>query len=108
MARDYLGEFEHVVLLAVMRLGPDAYGVTIKQEIEERTGRKVSLGSIYPTVDRLQAKGFVTSRLGEPTAARGGRAKRHFKITPVGLRALRRSRRMLSALWDGFEPEAAT
>jgi len=103
--RDYLGEFEQVVLLAIMRLGPDAYGVTIKDEIEARTRRSVSLGAIYPTVDRLEEKGFVISRAGEPTAERGGRSKRHIKISPAGLRALRRSHKMLAALWDGFEQE---
>ncbi|MEJ2239953.1 MAG: helix-turn-helix transcriptional regulator [Gemmatimonadales bacterium] len=103
--RDHLGEFEQVVLLATMRLGPDAYGVTIKDEIEARTRRKVSLGAIYPTVDRLEEKGFVTSRAGEPTAERGGRSRRHIKIKPAGLRALRRSHEMLAALWDGFEQE---
>jgi PadR family transcriptional regulator PadR len=103
--RDYLGEFEQIVLLAIMRLGPEAYGVTIKDEIEARTRRKVSLGAIYPTVDRLEQKGFVTSRAGEPTAERGGRSKRHIKISPAGLRALRRSHEMLAALWDGFERE---
>lgn len=104
--RDYLGDFEQVVLLAVMRLGPEAYGVSIKREIEERTGRTVSLGAIYPTMDRLEAKGFVISRVGQPTPERGGRAKRHFRINAAGRRALRRSHEMLAALWDGFEPEA--
>ncbi|UCD24756.1 MAG: helix-turn-helix transcriptional regulator [Gemmatimonadota bacterium] len=106
--RDYLGDFEQVVLLTVMRLGPDAYGVSIKQEIEQRTHRKVSLGAIYPTLDRLEAKGLVASRVGVPTAERGGRAKRHFEINSAGLAALRRSHAMLAALWDGFEQEVAS
>jgi len=101
-----LGDFEQVVLLAVMRLGPHAYGVSIKHEIEARTRRNVSLGAIYPTVDRLEDKGFVITRAGRPTGERGGRSKRHVKITPAGLRALRRSHSMLAALWEGFEPEA--
>ncbi|UCE28371.1 MAG: helix-turn-helix transcriptional regulator [Gemmatimonadota bacterium] len=104
--RDYLGDFEQVVLLAVMRLGPDAYGVSIKHEIEQRAHRKVTLGAIYPTLDRLEAKGLVSSRVGKPTAERGGRAKRHFEISAAGRKALRRSREMLAALWDGFEQEA--
>jgi len=104
--RDYLGDFEQVVLLAVMRLGPNAYGVHIQKEIAERTLREVSLGAIYPTMDRLEAKGFVSSRVGEPTAERGGRAKRYVEIRPAGRKALRRSRTMLAALWDGFEPES--
>ncbi len=104
--RDYLGDFEQVVLLAIMRLGPDAYGVSIQQEIARRTGREVSVGAIYPTMDRLEEKGFVTSRVGEPTAERGGRAKRYVEINPAGRKALRRSHMALAALWEGFEPES--
>jgi DNA-binding PadR family transcriptional regulator len=103
--REYLGEFEQVVLLAVMRLGPDAYGVTIRKEIEERTGRSVSVGAIYPTLDRLEKKGFVSSYIGEPTPERGGRSKRHFRLETAGLAALERSRNMLDALWEGLETE---
>ena len=103
--REYLGEFEHLVLLAVMWLGPSSYGVTIREEIESRTGRDVSLGAIYPTLDRLEGKGFVSSYTGEPTGERGGRSKRHFKVEPAGEKALHRSREVLAALWDGLEPE---
>ncbi len=103
--RDYLGELEHVALLALMRLGEDAYGVTIQREIEARTGRRVSLGTIYPTLKRLEVKGYVSSRVGEPTAERGGRAKRFFHLEPQGRAELHRSRAMLAALWDGFEPD---
>ncbi len=103
--RNFLGEFEQVVLLAVMRLGPDAYGVTIRREIESCTGRSVSLGAIYPTLHRLERKGLVTSQTGEPTAARGGRAKRHFSLEPRGVAALRQSRDVLDALWRGFETD---
>ncbi|MCK5652190.1 MAG: helix-turn-helix transcriptional regulator, partial [Gemmatimonadetes bacterium] len=88
-----------------MRLGPSSYGVTIREEIESRTGRDVSLGAIYPTLDRLEGKGFVSSYTGEPTGERGGRSKRHFKVEPAGEKALHRSREMLAALWDGLEPE---
>lgn len=101
----YLGEFEQLVLLALMRLGEDAYGVSIRREIQDRTGRAVSLGAIYPTLHRLEEKGFVTSYRGEPTASRGGRAKRHFQLTAEGRAALRQSREMLAALWEGFEAE---
>ena len=94
-----------VVLLAVMRLGPASYGVTIREEIESRTGRDVSLGAVYPTLDRLERKGFVSSYSGEPTGERGGRAKRHFRIEPAGEEALHRTREMLAALWEGFEAE---
>ncbi len=103
--REYLGEFEQVVLLAVMRLGDDAYGVTIRREIEERMGRTVTLGSIYPTLHRLEAKGFVSSFTGEPTASRGGRSRRHFQLQPEGHAALRRSRDLVAALWAGYETE---
>lgn len=98
-----LGEFEHLILLAVMRLEPTAYGVNIKQEIEERTGRKVTLGAIYPTLDRLEGKGYVSSKFSEPTAERGGRAKRYFRLEPAGIEAINRAREMLLSLWSGFE-----
>jgi DNA-binding PadR family transcriptional regulator len=103
--RDYLGEFEQLVLLAVMRLGPESYGVTIREEIEARSGRDVSLGAIYPTLDRLEQKGYVKSFTGEPTGERGGRSKRHFVLQPAGDEALRKSWEMLTSLWDGYEPE---
>lgn len=103
--RDSLGGFEEIVLLAVMRLGPDSYGVTLRKEIQDRTGRDVSLGAIYPTLDRLEEKGLVSSRRGEPTGERGGRARRHFRLEPPGLEALRHSRETVDAMWEGFEPE---
>jgi len=78
--RDYLGEFEHIVILALLRLADRAYGVTVRQEIEERTGREVSIGAIYATLDRLEAKGYVKSVVGEPTPERGGRSKRFFCV----------------------------
>lgn len=101
--RGYLGEFEQIVLLALRHLGPEAYGVTIRREIEARTGRKVSHGAIYPTLDRLEAKGYVSSSIGRPTAQRGGRSKKHFKLRPAGRAALERSRAMLAAMWEGLE-----
>lgn len=88
---DYLGELEHVVLLALMRLGDEAYGVTVRQEIERRTGRELSIGATYTTLDRMEAKGLVASRVGEPTVARGGRAKRHFQVTSRGIAAVNRT-----------------
>jgi len=103
--RDYLGEFEQLVLLAVMRLGPGSYGVTIRQEIEARSGRDVSLGAIYPTLERLEAKGYVSSHVGKPTGERGGRARRHYALEPAGEKALRRSWEILTSLWDGYTPE---
>lgn len=104
---DYLGEFEIVVLLAVARLGDDAYGMTIRMEIEERTGRGVSLGTVYNTLRRLQRKGYLASELGDPTPERGGKAKRFYALEPEGAEALERSRRMFERLWaDLGEPLA--
>lgn len=97
--RGYLSSFELMVLLALVRLGDDAYGVTISREIEDHTGREVLLGSVYAALERLGEKGFVSSRLGNPTSERGGRAKRYFRITAKGLRDLREAQRALTALW---------
>ena len=103
---DYLGEFEMVVMLTLVRLGEQAYGMTIRLEIEERTGRSVSIGAVYTTLRRLQRKGFVLSALGEPSPSRGGRAKKYFTLEPDGLDALQRSREMFASLWKGV-PEAS-
>ena len=100
---EHLGEFEQMVLLAVARLGQEGYGVTVRQEIEGRTGREVAVGAVYATLDRLEGKGMLASFEGEPTGERGGRARRHFRLLPEGARALRASRRMLDAMWDGVE-----
>ncbi len=102
---DYLGEFEIVVLSTLLHLGDNAYGMTIRCAIEERTGRAVSIGAIYATLRRLERKGLVVSRLGEPTAERGGRAKRFFGLEPAGEEAIARSRAMFARLWDDL-PEA--
>jgi DNA-binding PadR family transcriptional regulator len=99
--RDTLGGFELQVLLAVMRLGEDAYGVPIADTIEAASGREVAAGSIYITLDRLEEKGLVTSRLGESTPERGGRAKTYFRITGKGVRAVRQAQRTLIRLWSG-------
>src|SRR5579864_1587851 len=84
-----LGDFEQLVLLALVRLGPEAYGATILREIEQRTGRRLSIGAVYVTLRRLESKGFVISRIGEPTAERGGRRKKHIALRPAGERSLR-------------------
>ncbi len=97
---DYLGEFEIVVLSTLQRLGENAYGMTIRCAIDERTGRSVSIGAIYATLRRLERKGLVASRLGEPTAERGGRAKRFFVLEPAGEEAVVRARAMFASLWD--------
>ena len=99
--REFLGGFELLVLLALMRLGDEAYGVPISDAIEESSGREVAIGSVYLTLDRLESKGLVSSRLGEPTAERGGRAKTYFHITAKGLREVRQARRTLMQLWHG-------
>ena len=98
-----LGEFEQVVLLAVLRLGDDAYAVPVHDEIPRCTGRDVSRGSIYITLDRLETKGYLRSRLADPTPERGGRAKRYYSLRPRAIDALRDSRRALVALWRGLE-----
>jgi PadR family transcriptional regulator PadR len=104
---DLLGSLEYIVLLAVVRLGPDAYGMTVRREIEKRVGRNLSIGAVYATLDRLEAKGLVSSTIGEPTSARGGRAKRHFRIAAAGARALKTSddaiRRMSAGLKRTWE-----
>ncbi len=100
--RENLGNFELMVLLALMRLEDDAYGLPILHEIETRIGRAVALGSVYAALARLEAKGFVTSRMGEPTPERGGKAKRYFRVTGAGIREVRGVRRALVSLWDGL------
>jgi len=91
-----------MVLLALVRLGDDAYGVPISKELLNLAGREVALGSVYAALDRLQEKGFVTSLLGDPTPERGGRAKRYFRVTRAGLRALKMTRTALTNLWSGI------
>ena len=100
--REFLGGFELLVLSAVMRLGDDAYGVPIAEAIAESSGREVALGSVYVTLDRLGRRGLVTSRMGEPTAERGGRAKTYFQVTAKGMREIRHARQTLTALWDAI------
>ena len=97
--RSYLGETEMIVLLAVVRLGDAAYGVPISKELLLIAKRELSLGSIYAALERLEGKGFVSSSLGEPTPERGGRAKRYFRASPRGLRALKMTRSALTNLW---------
>jgi PadR family transcriptional regulator, regulatory protein PadR len=101
--REHLGEFEQIVLLAILRLGDDAYGVPIRLEIEQRTGRSVTVGALYRTLDRLQDKGYVSSAFSDPTPERGGRSKRYFTVQPLGVRTLRDSREALAAMWEGLE-----
>lgn len=100
---DFLGEFEQVVLLAVARLAGHGYGVSVRREIEERTGRDVSVGAVYATLDRLESKGLLSSWEGDPTPVRGGRSKRYFELLPAGARALEATREMMGSMWDGVD-----
>lgn len=97
-----LGEFEILVLAALLRLGDDAYGISILNTIESRSGRSVSLGALYPTLSRLEQKQYVTSRMGEATPERGGRAKRYYALTTTGAAALKRSSEILSSMLAGL------
>lgn len=100
--RTFLGEFEHLVLAAALRL-ERGYGASLVREIEERSGRSVHAGSLYVTLDRLEAKGYLTSHQGEPEPERGGRPKRFVEVTPSGVRALAEHRSALLRVWDGIE-----
>jgi DNA-binding PadR family transcriptional regulator len=100
--RRYLGEFELMILLAVIRLGDSAYGVPISRELLETTGRDVALGSVYAALDRLEQKQLVSSMLGDPTPARGGRAKRYYRATAKGIREAKMTKKALSGLWRGM------
>ena len=101
---DFLGEFEQVVLLAVLRLGGDAYAVPIRREIENRTHRNVARGALYVTLERLEEKGYLDSWLADPTPERGGRPKRFYKVQPAGVKALEHSWSALQRMWEGLEP----
>src|SRR5262245_49296717 len=102
MSRETLGHFELLVLLALLRVGDEAYGVPIANEITQSTGKRVILASVYNTLERLEEKGFVGSTVGQPTAERGGRAKRYFSVTTAGLREVRAAKKTLTILWRGI------
>jgi DNA-binding PadR family transcriptional regulator len=97
-----LGEFELMVLLSVIKLGDNAYGVPISRELEKFRARDVSVGSVYAALDRLEAKGLVVSSLGDPTPERGGKAKRYFRVTNHGLRQAHEMRQIFTRLWRGL------
>jgi len=101
--RAFLGEFEQMVLAAVLRLAEGAYGAAVLTEIETRTGRRVSGGSLYVTLDRLEQKGLIRTRLGEPAPERGGRPRRYVRVTRRGLAAMRDVREAMLSLWHGIE-----
>jgi PadR family transcriptional regulator PadR len=98
---EYLGEFEHIVLLTVLRLGDGAYGAMIRNEIERVTGRSPAIGTVHATLERLERKGLVASWIGEPTPERGGKSKRHFKLEADGLSALKEAHKTLERLHAG-------
>lgn len=103
MSRDTLGEFEKLVLLAILQRGGDAYGATVIREIERRTGRTASSGATYVVLRRLEKKGMIASSFGEPTAERGGRPKKYYTVRAAGLEALRVARRAWDAMAEGLE-----
>jgi len=98
-----IGEFEQMVLLALVRLGPEAYGATIKREIETRTGRELSISAVYITLTRLEDKGFVKSHIGDPTPQRGGRRRKHVAILPAGRRAIAQAARSFRLMAEGLK-----
>lgn len=103
MTKGFLGEFEQMVLLAIVRLGPDAYGLAVMDELEAVAGRKPSSGSLYTTLDRMERKRLIASREGEGSTERGGRPRRYLEVTAEGRAQLARSRTTLLRLWDGIE-----
>ena len=105
MGGEFLGELEQMILLAVVRLGPDAYGWAVGEELARVVGRRVSSGALYTTLDRLEGKGLLSARAGDPRPERGGRPRRYLTVTPKGLEALRAGREALSRLWSGIDPE---
>jgi PadR family transcriptional regulator PadR len=98
-----LGEFEQLVLVALVRLGPDAYGATVRREIESRARRHVSISAVYTTLERLEQKGLVRSWIGDPTPARGGRRRKHFELRPLGARALKVAYNAFAGMTAGVE-----
>ena len=104
MSREnHLGDLEELVLLGVLRLGENAYGASIRSELEARGGRSVAVGTVYVTLIRLEEKGLVTSWLADATAVRGGKSKRHFRLVGPGVQALQEERATMERMWDGLE-----
>jgi PadR family transcriptional regulator PadR len=102
---DFLGEFEYIVMLSLLRLGDDAYGMTIRQDIEDRAERPVAVGAVYAALDRLEEKGYITSSEGETTRGRGGRSKTYYKVNGAGLKAVRQTRSVFRRMEKGAEPK---
>src|SRR5687767_13420066 len=106
--RPALGDFEQLVLLGVLRLDDGAYGAAIRQEIHQRSGRDVSINAVYTTLDRLEAKGFLKSWIGEPTPERGGRRRKFYAMRPAGVAALRQAYHAFTAMADGLQNRLET
>jgi len=106
--REALGGFQQLVMLAVLRLGEEAYGAEIQRDIEETAGRSVSISTLYVTLERLQNRGLVSSRMGEPTSVRGGKSKRYYALTEEGREALHAAREQLERMWRGVETDPST
>ena len=104
----FLGEFEQLILLAILQLSGDVYGVPIVDEIERRTGRTVAPAAVYVTLRRLEEKGLVSSWMSEPTAERGGKARRCVKVTRAGVETLRDARQVIDRMWKGLDPGLRT
>jgi len=98
----YLGEFELMILLSILRLGDEAYGVPLTRELSAIRGQDVAIGSVYAALDRLELKGLISSSLGDPSPERGGRAKRYFRVTKDGLKSVRETRQILTRLWKSL------
>jgi PadR family transcriptional regulator, regulatory protein PadR len=103
-----LGEFEQLVLIALVRLGPDAYGATVRRDIESRAGRELSIAAVYTTLERLEQKGLVRSWIGDPTPQRGGRRRKHFELLPLGARALKLAHKAYAGMVAGLEQRLKT
>ncbi len=103
MGSKSLGEFEQIVLLAVLRRGDNAYGASVRKELRARTDRTIARGALYVTLERLERKGLLTSKMGAATPERGGKAKRYYGLSAEGLTLLRQSGRDLMSLWQGYE-----
>ncbi len=101
---NYPGEFEQMVLLAVLRLGEEAFALAVLRELDRTVGRRVSRGALYKTLDRMETKGYVNWSVEATTPDRGGHPRRRFRVTPAGVAALRESRQALFRLWDGLDP----
>ena len=104
MTRQGLGEFEQMVLLAIVHLQGEAYGIPIVEEIERRTGRSVARAAVYITLRRLEEKGFISSWMSDPTPERGGKGRRYVKLEAEGVRALREARQVAERMWRGLDP----